>query len=137
MLFGDAKSFVGEIVKELPRPRRQDLAADKRDTRGSRQIFICVNLRASAAKMDPRFVIVLVNARREAASFSASPSRHATRRADSSTEITIDQVSRARRRKRWLSYYGEAMELDFSKLDGLIPAVIQDHSTGRVLMVDS
>ena len=27
------------------------------------------------------------------------------------------------------------MELDFSKLDGLIPAVIQDHVTGRVLMV--
>ena len=27
------------------------------------------------------------------------------------------------------------MELDFSKLDGLLPAVIQDASTGRVLMV--
>jgi phosphoribosyl-AMP cyclohydrolase len=27
------------------------------------------------------------------------------------------------------------MELDFSKLDGLLPAVIQDHLTGRVLMV--
>jgi len=27
------------------------------------------------------------------------------------------------------------MELDFSKLDGLIPAVIQDEKTGRVLMV--
>ncbi len=27
------------------------------------------------------------------------------------------------------------MELDFKKLDGLLPAVIQDHSTGRVLMV--
>jgi phosphoribosyl-AMP cyclohydrolase len=27
------------------------------------------------------------------------------------------------------------MKLDFSKLDGLLPAVIQDHSTGRVLMV--
>ncbi len=27
------------------------------------------------------------------------------------------------------------MELDFSKLDGLVPAVIQDHGTGRVLMV--
>ncbi len=27
------------------------------------------------------------------------------------------------------------MELDFSKLDGLIPAVIQDASSGRVLMV--
>ena len=27
------------------------------------------------------------------------------------------------------------MQLDFKKLDGLIPAVIQDHSTGRVLMV--
>ena len=25
--------------------------------------------------------------------------------------------------------------MDFSKLDGLIPAVIQDHSTGEVLMV--
>jgi len=27
------------------------------------------------------------------------------------------------------------MDLDFTKLDGLIPAIIQDHSTGRVLMV--
>jgi phosphoribosyl-AMP cyclohydrolase len=27
------------------------------------------------------------------------------------------------------------MDLDFSKLDGLITAVIQDHVTGRVLMV--
>jgi phosphoribosyl-AMP cyclohydrolase len=27
------------------------------------------------------------------------------------------------------------MDLDFSKLDGLITAVIQDHQTGRVLMV--
>mgnify|MGYP005612183009 CR=1 FL=1 len=26
-------------------------------------------------------------------------------------------------------------QLDFSKLDGLLPAVIQDHQTGRVLMV--
>ena len=27
------------------------------------------------------------------------------------------------------------MKLDFTKLDGLIPAVIQDHTSGRVLMV--
>ena len=27
------------------------------------------------------------------------------------------------------------MELDFSKLDGLLPAVIQDAASGRVLMV--
>ena len=27
------------------------------------------------------------------------------------------------------------MDLDFSKLDGLIPAVVQDYSSGRVLMV--
>jgi phosphoribosyl-AMP cyclohydrolase len=27
------------------------------------------------------------------------------------------------------------MTLDYSKLDGLVPAVIQDHSTGRVLML--
>jgi phosphoribosyl-AMP cyclohydrolase len=27
------------------------------------------------------------------------------------------------------------MQIDFSKLDGLVPAVIQDHATGRVLMV--
>ena len=27
------------------------------------------------------------------------------------------------------------MDLDFSKLDGLVTAVIQDHKTGRVLMV--
>jgi phosphoribosyl-AMP cyclohydrolase len=29
----------------------------------------------------------------------------------------------------------EQMNLDFTKLDGLIPAVIQDHRSGRVLMV--
>jgi len=28
------------------------------------------------------------------------------------------------------------MNLDFSKLDGLLPAVVQDHLSGRVLMVD-
>jgi phosphoribosyl-AMP cyclohydrolase len=27
------------------------------------------------------------------------------------------------------------MNLDYSKLDGLVPAVIQDHTTGRVLML--
>ena len=27
------------------------------------------------------------------------------------------------------------MTLDYSKLDGLVPAVIQDHATGRVLML--
>ncbi len=27
------------------------------------------------------------------------------------------------------------MTLDFTKLDGLLPAVVQDHATGRVLMV--
>lgn len=27
------------------------------------------------------------------------------------------------------------MELDFSKLDGLIAAIVQDHQTGRVLML--
>jgi len=27
------------------------------------------------------------------------------------------------------------MDLDFAKLNGLLPAVIQDHATGRVLMV--
>ena len=33
-------------------------------------------------------------------------------------------------------FYGAFfMELDFSKLDGLLPAVIQDHATGRVLML--
>ena len=34
-----------------------------------------------------------------------------------------------------LFYCYRQMKLDFQKLDGLIPAVIQDHSTGRVLMV--
>ena len=33
------------------------------------------------------------------------------------------------------SNWENAMDLDFSKLDGLIPAVIQDHASGRVLMV--
>ena len=27
------------------------------------------------------------------------------------------------------------MTLDYSKLDGLVPAIIQDHATGRVLML--
>ncbi len=27
------------------------------------------------------------------------------------------------------------MKLDFGKLDGLVPAVIQDHASGRILMV--
>ena len=27
------------------------------------------------------------------------------------------------------------MDMDFSKLDGLIPAVVQDHASGEVLMV--
>ena len=31
--------------------------------------------------------------------------------------------------------FGEDMHLDFDKQGGLIPAVIQDHATGRVLMV--
>src|SRR5438128_8156564 len=30
---------------------------------------------------------------------------------------------------------GSAMHLDFQKSDGLITAVVQDHATGRVLMV--
>ena len=29
----------------------------------------------------------------------------------------------------------ESMTLDYTKLDGLVPAVIQDHESGRVLMV--
>jgi len=60
--------------------------------------------------------------------------------------LTLNQksilfVSRA----RWLSQAGflfgtstlgrKRMQLDFKKLDGLLPAVIQDHQTGRVLMV--
>jgi phosphoribosyl-AMP cyclohydrolase len=34
-----------------------------------------------------------------------------------------------------LFYWILTMTLDYKKLDGLIPAVIQDHLTGRVLMV--
>jgi phosphoribosyl-AMP cyclohydrolase len=30
---------------------------------------------------------------------------------------------------------GDTMQLDFDKLDGLVPAVIQDHASARVLMV--
>jgi len=36
-------------------------------------------------------------------------------------------------KRRAFSFYG--MQLDFSKLDGLLPAVIQDAQSGRVLMV--
>ena len=32
-------------------------------------------------------------------------------------------------------FFVARMDLDFSKFDGLIPAVVQDHRTGRVLMV--
>lgn len=35
----------------------------------------------------------------------------------------------------WSVYRRGQVNLDFSKLDGLVAAVIQDHSTGRVLMV--
>ena len=37
----------------------------------------------------------------------------------------------------WRAFFfgGQTMQLDFKKLDGLLPAVIQDHQTGRVLMV--
>jgi len=33
------------------------------------------------------------------------------------------------------AFFFIAMTLDFKKQDGLVPAVIQDHQTGRVLMV--
>ena len=32
-------------------------------------------------------------------------------------------------------FYRTAMDLDFTKFDGLLPAVIQDHKSGEVLMV--
>ena len=35
----------------------------------------------------------------------------------------------------WSVYRRGQVNLDFSKLDGLVAAVIQDHATGRVLMV--
>jgi phosphoribosyl-AMP cyclohydrolase len=39
-------------------------------------------------------------------------------------------------RNNWRAFYfGASMNLDFSKLNGLVPAVIQDHATGRVLML--
>ncbi len=41
----------------------------------------------------------------------------------------------ARRRKSPAGFFVHFMELDFTKLDGLIAAVIQDASNGRVLMV--
>src|SRR5271165_4104050 len=51
------------------------------------------------------------------------------------------RLQRARRR-RWASFFGKyiisweyTMELDFSKLDGLVAAVIQGATSGRVLMV--
>jgi len=34
-----------------------------------------------------------------------------------------------------LFYWRQLMNLDFNKLNGLVTAVIQDHKTGRVLMV--
>jgi phosphoribosyl-AMP cyclohydrolase len=37
--------------------------------------------------------------------------------------------------KVWRAFILVDMNLDFSKMDGLLPAVIQDHSSGRVLML--
>ena len=41
----------------------------------------------------------------------------------------------ARREKRRAFLLFAAMNLDFEKSDGLVTAVIQDHASGRVLMV--
>ena len=41
----------------------------------------------------------------------------------------------ARRGCGGLFYWPKSMDLDFQKSDGLVTAVIQDHTTGRVLMV--
>jgi len=55
--------------------------------------------------------------------------------------LTLNQepivlVSRARRLTlAGFLFGGQIMQLDFNKLNGLLPAVIQDHQTGRVLMV--
>jgi phosphoribosyl-AMP cyclohydrolase len=35
----------------------------------------------------------------------------------------------------WGEEEGEAMEIDFGKMDGLVPAVVQESTTGEVLMV--
>src|SRR4030095_2276687 len=37
--------------------------------------------------------------------------------------------------RRTRRYEGDVVVMDFSKLDGLIPAVVQDHATREVLMV--
>jgi phosphoribosyl-AMP cyclohydrolase len=37
--------------------------------------------------------------------------------------------------KVWRAFILVDMNLDFSKMDGLLPAVIQDHLSGRVLML--
>src|SRR5271168_208067 len=55
--------------------------------------------------------------------------------------LTLNQQSdlkedtRARRRMAGFLFGAYTMELDFSKLDGLVAAVIQDEKSGRVLMV--
>jgi phosphoribosyl-ATP pyrophosphohydrolase/phosphoribosyl-AMP cyclohydrolase len=39
------------------------------------------------------------------------------------------------RTRAFLRLEGEAVELDFAKMDGLLPAIVQDAQSGEVLMV--
>ena len=56
------------------------------------------------------------------------------RRAD--LYLFFNEIGKDARRKRGgLFYWCTIWSLDFEKTDGLIPAIIQDHATGRVLMV--
>jgi len=52
-----------------------------------------------------------------------------------SSKLSTTFENEARRRKHPAGFFVALMELDFTKLDGLIAAVIQDATSGRVLMV--
>ena len=48
----------------------------------------------------------------------------------------LDSSARWRgKRQRVFCLWGEEMELDFEKEGGLIPAIVQDHASGEVLML--
>jgi phosphoribosyl-AMP cyclohydrolase len=68
-----------------------------------------------------------------------SPSRPSPRARCAAAGLLTEQLLKIEIREPagngGLSLFGGKVEIDFSKLDGLVAAVIQDHATGRVLMV--
>src|ERR1700734_1656592 len=52
-----------------------------------------------------------------------------------SADFFVNRIERTPASSTWRGFLLAPMNLDFQKSDGLITAVIQDHATGRVLMV--